>query len=116
MAKTTKPATRRAAKTKNTPEAAPDNKTDAPPMLTEERFGAYRVTSSNTLIYGFGPKALDLTPTLKAAGAPTDRAHLVALAGSLKTLAFTRQGLTERSMTQLRMAIGRMQAAQLPLS
>jgi len=95
---------------------AKNSTTAAPPMLPEVRFGAYRVTSGDTLIYGFGPRAFDMTPALKEAGAPTDRAHLLMLAGKLKTLAFNRQGLTPRSMNALRIAVGEMQAAQLPLS
>lgn len=119
MAKTT-----RAAKAaKPAQQAAPINtgapSTDAPPMLPEVRFGAYRVTSGNALIYGFGPSAFDMTPALKKAGAPTDRPHLIGVAERLaksKAMAISRQQLTDRSMTTLRIAIGEMQAQQLPLS
>ena len=88
----------------------------APPMLPEMRFGAYRVTSGNTLIYGFGPTAFDMTPALKEAGANTDHDHLVDLAGKLgklNSLAIARQKLTPRSMTALRIAIGEVNAAHL---
>ena len=52
----------------------------APPMMPEVRFGAYRVTSGNALIYGFGPSAFDMTPALQQAGASTDRPHLIEVA------------------------------------
>ena len=48
------------------------------------RFDAYRVTSGNRLIYGFGPSAFDMTPALQQAGASTDRPHLIAVAERLK--------------------------------
>ena len=93
--------------------------TDAPPMLPEVRFGAYRVTSGatgDTLLYGFGPSAFDMTPALRQAGASTDRPHLLEVAerlGKRTALAIARQKLTDKSMTALRIAIGEVNAAHL---
>ncbi len=102
-----------------TDQAAQGLSTDAPPMMPEVRFGAYRVTSGNALIYGFGPSAFDMTAALKEAGASTDRPHLIEAAerlGKGKAMAISRKKLTTKSMMALRIAVGEMQAAQLPLS
>ena len=93
--------------------------TDAPPMLPEVRFGAYRVTSGATgatLLYGFGPSAFDMTPALLQAGASTDRPHLIEVAERLKkgkAMAISRKQLTPKSMMALGIAIGEVRAAHL---
>ena len=90
--------------------------TGAPPMLPELRFDAYRVTSGNRLIYGFGPSAFDMTPALLQAGASTDRPHLIEVAERLKkgkAMTISRQQLTPKSMMALGIAIGKAQAAHL---
>lgn len=90
--------------------------TGAPPMLPEVRFGAYRVTSGNALIYGFGPGAFDMTPALQQAGASTDRPHLIEVAerlGKGKAMTVSRQKLTPKSMMALGIAVGEVRAAHL---
>ena len=99
-----------------TNQAAQDLNNGAPPMLEEVRFGAYRVTSGNTLIYGYGPSSFDMTPALQQAGASTDRPHLIEVAqrlGKGKAMAISRQKLTARSMMALGIAIGEVNAAHL---
>ena len=99
-----------------TNQAAQGLSNDAPPMMEEVRFGAYRVTSGNALIYGFGPSAFDMTPALLQAGASTDRPHLIEVAERLKkgkAMAISRQKLTPKSMMALGIAIGEVRAAHL---
>ena len=99
-----------------TNQAAQDLNAGAPPMLEEVRFGAYRVTSGNALIYGFGPGAFDMTQALQQAGAPTDRPHLIEVTERLekgKAMAVSRQKLTPKSMMALGIAIGEVRAAHL---
>ncbi len=99
-----------------TDQAAQSPGNAAPPMMPEVRFGAYRVTSGNALIYGFGPSAFDMTPALQQAGASTDRPHLIEVAerlGKGKAMAISRKQLTPKSMMALGIAIGEVRAAHL---